>query len=150
MDRGLTDKVRFVGHCDDMPAAFLAAHVAVVPSLVPETFGRTSIEAQAMGCPVIVSDLGALPETLISPDQSTEGFTGWLAPPGDVSKITDALKFALALSSAQRQQIGDRAQAHVRRRFSLQEMQLKTLAVYDELLNTHLAKQCVAFFSATL
>jgi len=141
MDRGLTDKVRLVGHCEDMPVAFLAAHVTVVPSLVPETFGRTSIEAQAMGCPVIVSDLGALPETMISSDQSTEGFTGWLAPPADVSKIADAIKFSLALSSAQRRQISVRARAHVRRCFSLRQMQLKTLAVYDELLDTNLAKQ---------
>ncbi len=61
---GLAGKVRLVGHCGDMPAAFLAAHVALMPSLVPETFGRASIEAQAMGCPVIASDLGALPETI--------------------------------------------------------------------------------------
>ncbi len=61
---GLQEKVLLVGHCEDMPSAFLAAHVAIVPSLAPETFGRTSIEAQAMGCPVIVSDLGALPETI--------------------------------------------------------------------------------------
>src|SRR6185437_3304887 len=61
---GLQQKVLLVGHCDDMPSAFLAAHVAILPSLVAETFGRTSIEAQAMGYPVIVSDLGALPETI--------------------------------------------------------------------------------------
>ena len=28
-----------------MPTAFLGAHVAIVPSLVAETFGRTSVEA---------------------------------------------------------------------------------------------------------
>ena len=53
-----------------MPAAYLAAQVAVTTSTVPETFGRTSAEAQAMGCPVIVPDLGALPETIVSPEQS--------------------------------------------------------------------------------
>ena len=63
---GLGDKVRLVGHCNDMPVAFLAAYVALIPSLVAETFGRTSVEAQAMGCPVIVSDLGALPETIVA------------------------------------------------------------------------------------
>jgi glycosyltransferase involved in cell wall biosynthesis len=139
--RGLTDKVRLVGHCDDMPVAFLAAHVALVPSLVAETFGRTSVEAQAMGCPVIVSDLGALPETLISPEQSTTQFTGWLVPAGDVTKLTDALRVALGLSASERRQIGARAQAHAHRRFSLQQMQEKTLAVYDELLGTDLAGQ---------
>ncbi|MBC8012673.1 MAG: glycosyltransferase family 4 protein, partial [Methyloceanibacter sp.] len=84
---GLEDKVRLVGHCQDMPAAFLAAHVALVPSLVPETFGRTSIEAQAMGCPVIVSDIGGLPETVVSPDQDGARFTGWLVPPDDAAAL---------------------------------------------------------------
>ena len=63
---GLGDRVRLVGHCREMPAAYLAAQVAVTTSTVPETFGRTSAEAQAMGCPVIVPDLGALPETIVS------------------------------------------------------------------------------------
>ena len=67
---GLGDRVRLVGHCREMPAAYLAAQVAVTTSTVPETFGRTSAEAQAMGCPVIVPDLGALPETIVSPEQS--------------------------------------------------------------------------------
>lgn len=138
---GLDDKVRLVGHCSDMPAAFLAAHVALVPSVVAETFGRTSIEAQAMGCPVIVSNLGALPETVISPDQSTTHFTGWLVPPGVVTKLRDALLLALGLSTNERRQIGARARAHVHARFSLEQMQAKTLAVYDELLETDLAKQ---------
>jgi glycosyltransferase involved in cell wall biosynthesis len=61
---GLAGRVRLTGHCDDVPAAFLTAAAAVVASIEPEAFGRASAEAQAMGCPVIVSDLGALPETL--------------------------------------------------------------------------------------
>src|SRR5580704_5319604 len=32
-ERGLTGDVRLVGHCDDMPAAYLAADVALAPSL---------------------------------------------------------------------------------------------------------------------
>ncbi len=62
---GLAGRVKLVGHCDDMPAAFAIAQVAVIASTSAETFGRTSIEAQAMGCPVIVSDIGAAPETII-------------------------------------------------------------------------------------
>ena len=60
---GLGNKVRLVGHCREMPAAYLASQVAVTTSTVPETFGRTSAEAQAMGCPVIAmrSGTGWLP-----------------------------------------------------------------------------------------
>ena len=135
---GLEDKIRLVGHCADMPVAFLASHVAVVPSLVAETFGRTSIEAQAMGCPVIVSSLGALPETIVSAEESPERFTGWLVPPANPTSLADRIRVALALSPKDRLEIGMRARAHVASSFALSQMQQKTLAVYDELLGTDL------------
>ncbi|MGA7456190.1 MAG: glycosyltransferase family 4 protein [Methyloceanibacter sp.] len=137
---GLADKVRLVGHCQDMPAAFLAAHVAIMPSLVPETFGRTSVEAQAMGCPVILSDIGALPETVVTPMQDIVHFTGWLVPPGDAMTLAGAIRAALALSPEERAAIGARASTRARAEFALSQMQMKTLAVYDELLGTHLAE----------
>jgi glycosyltransferase involved in cell wall biosynthesis len=137
--KGLQDKVRLVGHCTDMPVAFLTSHVALVPSLVAETFGRTSIEAQAMGCPVIVSRLGALPETIVSADESPERFTGWLVPASDAAALAKQIKAALDLSPEQRADIGLRARTHVAANFALSQMQLKTLKVYDELLGTDLA-----------
>jgi glycosyltransferase involved in cell wall biosynthesis len=137
---GLQDKARLVGHCGDMPVAFLAAHVALVPSLVAETFGRTSIEAQAMGCPVIVSDMGALPETIVAPERDAAGFTGWLVPPDDAAALAEKIKLALKLKPAERAEIGARARARVSAKFDLAQMQVKTLAVYDELLGTRLAE----------
>jgi glycosyltransferase involved in cell wall biosynthesis len=136
---GLDDKVRLVGHCEEMPAAFLAAEVALVPSLVPETFGRTSIEAQAMGCPVIVSDIGALPETVVAPEEDKAGFTGWLVKPGDPSALAAKIKRALNLAPEARAALGARARARVASQYTLRAMQQATLAVYDELLGTSLA-----------
>jgi glycosyltransferase involved in cell wall biosynthesis len=138
---GLEDKVRLVGHCREMPAAYLASDVALTISTVPETFGRTSVEAQNMGCPVIVPDLGALPETIVAPDQDAGGFTGWLVPPGDVPALQQRIAQALALDPAERAEIGARAGAHVAARFTLSRMQAETLAVYDELLGTDLAER---------
>ena len=137
---GLGDKIRLVGHCHDMPAAFLASYVALVPSLVAETFGRTSVEAQAMGCPVIVSNLGALPETIVSPEQDAARFTGWLVPANDAVALADGLRLALSLTPAERAKIGQRASARVGVEFALSQMQAKTLAVYDELIGTNLAE----------
>ena len=137
---GLKDKVRLAGHCSDMPVAFLAAHTALVPSLVAETFGRTSIEAQAMGCPVIVSDIGALPETIVSPESDAAGFTGFLVPPGDVPALADRIRIALSLTPEERTRIGARARERVGKNFELAQMQAKTLAVYDELLGTQLSQ----------
>jgi len=137
---GLRNEVRLVGHCSEMPAAYLAATVAVTTSTVPETFGRTSVEAQVMGCPVIVPDLGALPETIISAEQSNAGFTGWLVPPRDVAALADRIRRALALSPSERAAIGARARDHVAANFTLEQMQRSTLGVYDELLGTDLAE----------
>lgn len=60
-DAGLKGVVKRVGHVEDMPAAFLAASVVAVPSTKPEAFGRSAVEAQAMGTPVVVTDHGAVP-----------------------------------------------------------------------------------------
>jgi glycosyltransferase involved in cell wall biosynthesis len=138
--RGLSHKIRLVGHCHDMPAAFLASYVALVPSLVAETFGRTSVEAQAMGCPVIVSNLGALPETIVSPEQDAANFTGWLVPANHIGALADRLRLALSLTPAEQAKIGARASARAGAEFALAQMQSKTLAVYDELLGTRLAE----------
>ena len=75
--RGLEGAVRFVGHCNDMPAAYMLADVVVSASTQPEAFGRTAAEAQAMGRPVIATDHGGARETVLP------GKTGWLTPPGD-------------------------------------------------------------------
>lgn len=137
-DAGLRDSVRLVGHCDDIPAAFSLAAVAIIASTRAETFGRTSIESQAAGCPVIVTDVGAAPENVIPPS-SGENFTGWVVPIADPAALAASLAEALSLSDETRAAIGQRARAHVASQFTLREMQRATLAVYDELLGTDLA-----------
>jgi glycosyltransferase involved in cell wall biosynthesis len=50
------------------PAEFFAdVDVAVFPSVRSESFGLVVAEAMAAGCPVVVSDAGALPE-VVGPD----------------------------------------------------------------------------------
>jgi glycosyltransferase involved in cell wall biosynthesis len=130
---GLKGIVSRVGHCTDMPAAFLAASVVVVPSTEPEAFGRAAVEAQAMGAPVVVSDLGAVPETVLSPPQSSpEGRTGWRVPAGDAAALAEGLHAALSLGASAREAMARRARAHVESRFSLEQMTRATLDVYVE------------------
>lgn len=135
----LSGRVRLPGHCDDMPAAFALARVAVIASTSAETFGRTSIEAQAMGCPVIVSDIGAAPETIMPASADPQGFTGWIVPCNDASAIAEKVAEALALAPEADVSLGGRARRHVAANFTLGEMQRATLSVYDGLLGTDLA-----------
>jgi glycosyltransferase involved in cell wall biosynthesis len=139
---GLDGRVRLVGHVEDMPAAFAAADVAVVASVEPEAFGRTAIEAQRMGCPVVATGIGAPPETVCAPPRvAAAARTGWLVPPGDPTALAAALDEALALDPATRAALGDRAAAHAAASFTLDRMRGATLAVYDDLLGTDLARR---------
>jgi len=127
----LKGKVVRVGHCSDMPAAFLAASVVVAPSTEPEAFGRSAVEAQAMGAPVVVSDLGAAPETVLAPPQVlAEDRTGWRVPPGDPQALAEAIHQALRLGASARQALAQRARTHIERNFSLEYMTRATLEVY--------------------
>ena len=133
--RNLGGVVRRVGHCQDMPAAFRAASVVAVPSVEPEAFGRSAVEAQALGTPVVVSDLGAVPETVLSPpDVPPAQRTGWRVPPGDAVALADALGEALGLGASARNAMARRARTHVESHFSLEGMSGETLSVYAELL----------------
>lgn len=132
---GVSDSVRFPGHVVDVAAAFAASHVAVVASTEPEAFGRAATEAQAMGCPVIATNIGAPPETVIPAAGSDVGSaTGWLVPPNDPASLAAALRHALALTDEQRSALGKRARAHIAANFTLDAMKKATLEVYDELL----------------
>ena len=54
------DLIRMAGHCDDMPAAFAAADFVAVPAIEPPLLGRVVAQAQAMGRPVVTTDVGML------------------------------------------------------------------------------------------
>ena len=66
--------IKFLGHLaqSELSDAYRAALGVIVPSICFETFGLISIEAFSHRTPVIVNDLGALPEVV---NESNGGFT---------------------------------------------------------------------------
>jgi glycosyltransferase involved in cell wall biosynthesis len=70
---------------DDVRPFYAVADLSVSPSL-SDNHGA-AVEAGAMGLPSIVSDAGALPET-VSPE------SGWVVPRGDSEALADALRHA--------------------------------------------------------
>ncbi len=136
---GLEKRIYLVGHCSDMAAAYALARVTLIASIEPEAFGRTSAEAQAMGCPVIATNIGAPPETVRArPNVAVDQMTGWLVAPQDLDELAKALREALTLKPDSYEMLALNAVNNVKEHFSDELMKVKTLAVYDELLGTRL------------
>ncbi len=127
---GVGRTVKVVGQADDMPAALLVADLVLAPSREAESFGRTVVEAAAMGRPVVASDLGAHRETL------RDGETGWLAPPRDAAAWTRAIDKALAASVTDRETMGRAARHRATALYSLETMISETFAIYRRLAAT--------------
>lgn len=125
---GLEEQVKILGHCDDMPAAYLACDVAAAPSTVPETFGRTAAEAQAMGRPILASAIGGMVEIVLP------GKTGWLVEPGDPQAWADALIEAAAVGPRGRRTMGQTGRKRVLERYSVETMTASTLDAYARVL----------------
>ncbi len=132
---GVSQNVRFPGHCEDPAAAFSISLVTVVSSHQPETFGRVAVEAQALGSLVVVSDLGGAGETVLSPPVIEESQrTGWKIPANDAPAMQDAIVEVLQIEAAARQRIIQNARAHVVEKFSTQRMCSETIKIYESLI----------------
>jgi glycosyltransferase involved in cell wall biosynthesis len=125
-NKGLGADIQIVGHCDDMPAAYMLSDVVVSASTDPEAFGRVIAEAQAMGRPVVVADHGGAAEQVLA------GETGWRFAPGDPQAMADALETALVLDAGGRAALAERAAAHARGKYSKAGMCAATLRIYAE------------------
>jgi glycosyltransferase involved in cell wall biosynthesis len=127
-DCGLDSVVRLLPPATDMAAAYSLAAVVVAPSIKAEGFGRVPVEGQAMGCPVIASDIGGFRETIV------DGLTGLLVPAGNSGRLADAIGSALALDQQDRENLAAEAWANIQAKFTRERMCAATLDVYRELM----------------
>jgi glycosyltransferase involved in cell wall biosynthesis len=74
-DLGLNDMVEFIGFLpdEDLPVAYQAADISIMPSQSFEGFGLAIVESLACGTPVICTPVGGMPEILqpFAPDLIT-------------------------------------------------------------------------------
>lgn len=85
VDLGLSDRVHFLGQRNDVPRLMRAVDVVIHPSIDPEPFGRTLVEAMLADVPVIATDAGAASDILEA------GKAGTLVPPGDADALAAAI-----------------------------------------------------------
>ncbi len=106
-ERGIGDRVE-IRHCryEDLPNEYAAADVFVKPACWPEPFGRTCLEALALGLPVLAADVPSAREIL--------GSNALYYRPFDVGDFAARLE-ALIESDERRKCIGAGAAARLRR-----------------------------------
>ena len=126
------DVVRMSAAVADMPAAYAAASVVVSAAVQPEGVQRAILEAQAMARPVIVSDLGAGPEVVLSPPAVPESrITGLRFPAGDDAALAGTLLRLFAMPEPTRRAMGARGRAWVLDHFDGDTVAAQALQVYE-------------------
>ena len=124
----LNKKVKFIQHCKEMPLAYSLADVIVSSSVEPEAFGRVSVEAQAMGKPIIASDIGGSKETVINKK------TGFLYNHDDPRELAKSLNTVIQLSSDELKSIGNEGRKNIIKQFDVEIMCQSNLKEYKKLI----------------
>jgi glycosyltransferase involved in cell wall biosynthesis len=130
---GISDRLIFAGEVDDVMPILQATDIFVLPSLA-EAFPRSVIEAMAVGRPVVVSDAGGCPESVV------EGESGLVFPAGDVGCLSERL-LSMAGDRSRRERMGEMARRRVRELFDIEENVRKTEALYREMLDERRDRQ---------
>jgi glycosyltransferase involved in cell wall biosynthesis len=125
-DAGLQDRVSWLGEREDVPELVRALDVLLLPSW-EEPFGRSLIEAMALGVPVLATNVGGPPEII------TDGREGYLLPPRDPGAWARAIR-GLAESAERRAEMGGAGRRRVEQAFTADLHLAAMLDVYGRAL----------------
>jgi glycosyltransferase involved in cell wall biosynthesis len=117
-----TGRLRFGDTC----RAIAESKLLLLPSQCYETFGRTVLEAYAMGTPVI-SSRGTAPGDLIE-----DGRTGFLVDPGDAAGLERCVRDFFALPAEKRRAMGEEARKSYQTNYNRERNLEILVSVYRE------------------
>lgn len=121
----LDDRVRFLGHRDDVPALLAASDVLVLPSRY-EGLPNIVLEAMRLGKPVVATAAPGTTELVV------DGETGLLAPVDDAPALARALRKVLGDADLARS-LGNAGRARVEAEFSAAVMVERFASLYESL-----------------
>lgn len=123
---GLGNRVQFLGFRQDIVDIIGALDVLVNASW-NESFGRTIIEAMALGKPVVAADAGGPIEAVV------DGVTGRIVPPRDPHALAEAIGSLLA-SPSLREAMGRAGRQRAEALFGVDDFRARIEAVYQQIL----------------
>lgn len=124
-ERGLADRVRFLGSVAEIRPVIVACDATVLASTAVETFSIAMLESMALEVPVIAPRIGGLEEAISSHK------SGILYPIGDTAALAAGLRMVTAFPTAARE-MGVAASKKVKDAFSLDKMVEKNEKVLAE------------------
>jgi len=123
----LSNDIKFIQHCREIPVAYKISDIIVSSSIEPEAFGRVAVEAQSMEKPIIATDLGGSKETIINEK------TGLLIKVGDPSQLADSI-YRLMMDNNIMQAMGTEGRKNVLKKFDVEKMCNSTFTEYKKLI----------------
>ncbi|MEJ5300401.1 MAG: glycosyltransferase [Thermodesulforhabdaceae bacterium] len=124
---GLVNVVTAPGFQENITDWLSAMDVFVLPSKLPEPSSTGVVAAMAMGLPVVGTNIGGTPETVL------DGETGFLVPPNDPKSLAEKISL-LVKDSEMRRSMGAKAMERARKLYSIESYVGKVMAIYDDLL----------------
>jgi len=126
-DLGLEEQVTFHGWLDEdeVYALIEQARAVVVPSVWHEPAGLVTLEAAALGRPVVASEVGGIPE------YATDAFS-LRVPPRDTEALGEAIGH-LARNAEQAEAMGRRGYDQARSKFTMEQFLEALDAFYERI-----------------
>jgi len=125
----LTNQLRFIKNCKNMPLAYKISNLVVSASIEPEAFGRVAVEAQSMEKPIIASNIGGSNETIIN------NKTGFLFESGNAQSLSKKIVEVLNSDESTLKFMGIEGRKNVVKKFNVEKMCFSTYSEYKKLLN---------------
>ncbi|MED5073951.1 glycosyltransferase [Anoxybacillus geothermalis] len=127
---GIQSVTAFVGKVpnEQVPLYINQMDIFAVPSTEDsESFGVAAVEAMACGVPVVVSNVGGLPEVV------REGTTGLIVPKNSPEKLAGAFE-RLLLDEELRRRMGENGVNHVHEHYVWAENAMRMIRLYEQTL----------------
>jgi glycosyltransferase involved in cell wall biosynthesis len=125
--RGLTDRIRFLGFREDIPAVMSVFDIFILPSVFPEPFGLVTVDAMLAGKPAIATRHGG------SLDIVREGTDGFLVPPGEPEALAEKVEILLN-DPELRQEMGRNGKIRIQEHFGLKDQVREIMNAYTRMM----------------
>ena len=125
----LSNQVRFIDHCQNMPLAYKISDIVISASTEPDAFGRVSVEAQSMQKLIIASNIGGSNETVI------DRKTGILFEAANAEDLSNKIIKVMNTDPNELIKMGINGRENAVKKFNVEKMCFSTYSEYKKLFN---------------